>query len=244
MVRRDLKPRLEKITDGNRATVLTSNHNIASRRFLLLLFARYLCFRVFLQCTARMHGRITDDHKLRWLLIQVAPVTLLAESDMFLELTEVAGRASDEYLQNAIGFEKSTIKDLLPQRSTLFCVLDEAQVLTKDSDYFRSDEEPNESRPILCPIVLNWRKYCPNLIISGTGISMQKVETVFGFAVAKEGLHPVTVTEVGGFDDEDGRRAYLEQYFPPGLLDTSEGKEVASRVGYWLRGRFVFNAAV
>jgi hypothetical protein len=49
---------------------------------------------------------------------------------------------------------------------------------------------------------------------------------------------------VGGFDDEGGQRAYLEQYFPPGFLDTPEGKEIVSRVGYWLRGRFVFNAAV
>ena len=73
---------------------------------------------------------------------------------------------------------------------------------------------------------------------------MREVETVIGSVVAKESRSPVTVTEVGGFDDEYGRRAYLGKYFPPGLLDTSEGQEIASRVGYWLRGRFVFNAAV
>jgi len=75
---------------------------------------------------------------------------------------------------------------------------------------------------------------------------MREVETVSdsGSMVAMEYNPPVTVTEIGGFDDEDGRRAYLEQYFPPGFLATSEGKEIASRVGYWLRGRFVFNGAV
>ena len=73
---------------------------------------------------------------------------------------------------------------------------------------------------------------------------MREVETVTVSTVAKQGLRPVTVTEVGGFDDEGGRRAYLKQYFPPGLLDSSVGEEIASRVGYWLRGRFVFNAAV
>jgi len=73
---------------------------------------------------------------------------------------------------------------------------------------------------------------------------MREVETVLGATVAKGRHPPRTVTEVGGSDDEDGRRAYLEQYFPHGLLDTPEGKEIASRVGYWLRGRFVFNAAV
>jgi len=70
---------------------------------------------------------------------------------------------------------------------------------------------------------------------------MREVETVIGSVVAKEGSLPETVTEVGGFD-EVGRRAYLELYFPPGFLNTSEGKQIASRVGYWLRGRFVFNA--
>jgi hypothetical protein len=84
-----------------------------------------------------------------------------------------------------------------------------------------------------------------DLIVSGTGISMRDVWTVIGSVVAKEGGgNRETVTEIGGFDDEGGRRAYLEQYFPPGFLDTPEGKESASRVGYWLGGRFVFHAAV
>ena len=73
---------------------------------------------------------------------------------------------------------------------------------------------------------------------------MQETEVVIGSVVAKEGGGTETVTEIGGFDDEKGWQAYLEQYLPPGFLDTCEGEEIASRVGYWLRGRFVFNAAV
>ena len=74
---------------------------------------------------------------------------------------------------------------------------------------------------------------------------MEEVETVLGSVVAKEGGHQEQerVTEIGGFDDEGGQRAYLKRYLLPGFLDTSEGEELASRVGYWLRGRFVFNAA-
>jgi len=239
-----LKPRLKEVTDGNRATVLINNQNIARRRFLLLLYARYVCFRVFLECAALMDGGITENHKLRWLLIQVAPVTLLAVPDIFLVLTQAAGRAPEVYLENAIQDEKSAINHLLPQPPTLFCVLDEAQLLTKNTDNFRSDIHPAMGRPILRPIVVTWDEVLPNLIVSGTGISMREVKTVIGSTVAKETPGPVTVTEVGGFDDEDGRRAYLNRYFPPGFLDTFKGKEVASRVGYWLRGRFVLNAAV
>ena len=237
--------RLDKITTGNRATALETNEGEAFRRFLQLLYARYVCFRVFLECAAAMNGGITEHHKGRWLLIQVAPVTLLAKfakPNIFLAFTRLAGGAPSEYLEEAIVTESLIIERLLPERSTLFCVLDEAQALTKNLDYFRSMTDPAQGRPILDLIVRNWRRILPNLIVSGDGISIREVETLLGARVAKQCSYPVTVTEIGGFDDEDGRRAYLERYLPPGFLDTSEGKEIASRVGYWLRGRFVFNA--
>ncbi len=224
---------LKKIIDGDGATALEWNQNVdirRSRRFLLLLYARYVCFRVFLQCAAQMDGGITKNHKGRWLLIQLAPATLLAQSDIFVTFTRMAETASGEYLNQAIYKESATVQDLLPPCTGLFCVLDEAQALTKNLDCL--------------PIILKWRWKSLNLIISGTGIPMREVETDTRSMVAKEGGGPIMVTEISGFDDEDGRRAYLKQYFPPGFLDTSEGEEIASRVGYWLRGRFVFNAAV
>ena len=238
---RDLDPQLYKITDENRDEALSRNENAATHRSLLLLYARYFCFRVYLQCADEMDGGITENHKGRWLLIQVAPVKLLVLSDIFIEVSRLAGGASFEYLEKAIRLESYTIHKLIPQ-PTLFCVLDEAQVLTKDLDHFRSKANPVQRRPILRPIVLKWGNVVENLIVSGTGISMREMEPVLGSAVGKHGRTTVTVTEIGGFDDEDGRRAYLERYFPPGFLDTSKGKEIVSRVGYWLRGRFVFNA--
>jgi len=242
LVLQELERRLDKITDGSRATALETNEGEAFRRFLQLLYARYVCFRVFLESAAAMNGGITENHKGRWLLIQVAPVTLLEKADIFLAFTRLAAGAPSEYLEEAIQTESLIIERLLPERSTLFCVLDEAQALTKNLDYFRSMTDPAQGRPILDLIVRNWRRILPNLIVSGDGISIREVETLLGARVAKQCSYPVTVTEIGGFDEEDGRRAYLERYFPPGFLDTSEGKEITSRVGYWLRGRFVFNA--
>ena len=236
---------LEKITDGD-ATALGRNEEVALRRSQLLLYARYVFFRVFLQCAAGMNGGITEDHKRRWLLVQLAPTILppiLTEKpDIFIIFTRLAGRASSEYLERSIYHESLIIRDLLPRNSTLFCVLDEAQTLTTGLDYFRS-KPPTKARPFLRPIVAAWSRQLPNLIVSGTGISMQEVADVIGSLVAKEG-GTETVTEIGAFDNENSQRAYLERYLPPGYLDTSEGKVIASRVGYWLRGRFVFNAAV
>ena len=233
---------LARITDENRETAPSANLEVASRRSLLLLYARYICFRVFLQCAAAMRGGITEDHKGRWLLIQVAPLTLFAQ-DIFLSFTKLLGRASKGYLETAIEVESLVIERLLAPPSTLFCVLDEAQIpANKFSDCFLSDTEPGQGQPILREIVRTWRLRLPNLIVTGTGVSIQGAETVISSAVATEGTHGPLVTETGGFDDGVGQRAYLERYLPPGFLDTPLGKEIESRAGYWLRGRFVFNA--
>ena len=234
---------LKTTTDGDPDTALEKNQRVVDRHFAILLYVRYVCFRVFLECAAAMNGGITENHKGRWLLVQLAPVTLLAESDIFFAFTQLlAGSATYQYLASATSIEEDTIRKLLPQESILFCVLDEAQALTKNllpQDPLRIG---SKGPPILRQIVQEW--IVPNLIVSGTGISMQEVDAFIGSAVAKQGGYPETTVEIGGFDDEDGRRAYLERYFPPGFLGTSEGKELASRVGYWLHGRFVFNAAV
>ena len=235
---------LLRLTDENHDTALRNNRLVASRHFQLLLYVRYVCFRVFLECAATTNGGITENHKRRWLLIQLAPETLLKEPDIFLALTHFAGGASLDYLIEATHRECYKIADLLPQEDSIFCVLDDAQVLTKNTDYFRCYEDPARAEPILYPIVHQWASETAGLIVSGTDISMREVVTFRGRAVAKEGGYPEIVTGLGGFDEEDGRRAYLEKYFPPGFLDTSEGEEVASRVGLWLRGRFVVNAAV
>ena len=235
-------PRLHSITDGNGDTTLKKNQEAARHRSLLLLYARYVCFRVFLNRAAAMRGGITANHKLSWLLIQVAPGTLLKRSDIFLECTVLAGGASDNYLEDAILREKLWIKEYLPQLPTLFCVLDEAQILSNDSTYFRSDEK-QQPRPILREILRSWSWKLPDMIVSGTRIPMQGIEEAIGSVVAKEDDREM-VTDLGGFDDEGDQLAYLQRYFPPGFLDSSLGEGLTSRAGYWLRGRFVFSAAV
>lgn len=243
LVLADLKMRLKKIEDGD-DTKLQRNQELAHRRSRLLLYGRYVCFRAFLECAAARDGEITESHRERWLLIQLAPLKLLRK-DIFRAFTREIGRASSEYLDGAIQEESNEIKNLLGPL-TLFYVLDEAQALIKDLDYFRSDTDSAKCRPILSPIIKDWGSRDQNLIVSGTGLSMLEVQSVVGSAVAKDGSgnEAKTLTEVGGFDNEGDQQAYLEQYLPPGFLDTSTGKEIRPRVGYWLRGRFVFNAAL
>ena len=53
---------------------MDENEKVASRRFRLLLYARYVCLRVFLESATAKDG-IMANHKGSWLLIQVAPET-------------------------------------------------------------------------------------------------------------------------------------------------------------------------
>jgi hypothetical protein len=189
---------------------------VARRRFLLLLYARLVCFRVFLQCAKATEGGITEDHKVRWLLIQVAPETLLRKTDIFLACTRLAGMASTDYFGCAIQKESNLIEQLIPQQPTLFCVLDKAQALIEDKGYFQYDTRSEEGGPVLRPILRSWGSILPNLIVSGTRLPMQEVDSVVGSMVAKEGDsgRVKAETDVGGFDNEVSQRAYLDQYFP------------------------------
>jgi hypothetical protein len=94
---------------------------------------------------------------------------------------------------------------------------------------------------------MEWTRILPSLIISGTGISMQDVEVVYGSAVAKEDGRPPseTITDIGAFDCMEDQHDYLEKYLPPGVLDTGGGgKALASRVAHWLHGRCVSNTCI
>jgi hypothetical protein len=237
--------RLMPITDQNHTTATAANRNAAERQFLLLLYGHILFLRIFLQEAFTMPDGITEDHKGCWLLIQVMPKTLLARfDDPFATFTEQLAGASAEYLRRAIKEDLAIVKGLLGSEA-LFCVLDEAQIPTEGFMYcFLSDSTPAEPRPILREIIRTWSDYFPNLIVSGTGVSMQTMQAVLGSSVAKEGQEAIMITNLGAFDNEQAQKAYLEYYLPPKFLETDSGKVLATRVAYWLHGRCVCNACI
>jgi hypothetical protein len=141
--------------------------------------------------------------------------------------------APDGYLSTQITMENDTINTLLNSQK-LFCVLDEAQVPTElASKCFRSRQNPGEDSPILSELIVAWKESFPDLIVSGTGISMENIEPVLGSKVAKEGSRALTFTDLGVYDSGEGQLAYMKQYLPSEILDT----KLALRAAYWLHGR-------
>jgi len=231
-----LSTRLAPLPNGNWSAALQANRAVASRRFHGILYVRLKIFCIFLKYASSRPGGIRDEHKSRWLLLQIAPTTFL-KSDPFEMLSQNLYDVPDNYLFANILMEKNTITTLLNGQE-LFCVLDEAQVPTKlASECFRSGNEPYEARPILRELMMAWKGSFPGLIISGTGISMDKIGAVFSSAIAKEGGEPLTFTDLGVFDSGEGQREYMEQYLPSKFLDSDSGTALASRAAYWLHGR-------
>ena len=160
---------------------------VANRRFMQLLYARLLIFSEFLQIASEQPGGITDKHKGRWLLLQVAPETL-AGSDIFIEIYIASNAAKFTDLQAHCHDLLVKIERLINCRPV--CVIDEAQIpLRSLHGWFRSSEDQPRSLRI---------------IVSGTGVSMRALEKVRTSTVAKEGgIKPRTILDLGAFDVEE-----------------------------------------
>jgi hypothetical protein len=208
--------------------------DLAERRAAQLLYARLLIFYEFLQIASKQ-----PSGRKQWLLLQVAPKTLVG-SDIFLQIYSAANLAKFDDLRAQCGDLLDKIKLIISCRP--FCVLDEAQAALRVLPNWFRGADGLLNRSVLRPIVVSWSRSTATLrmIISGTGVSIRELDEVFTSAVAKEPQPPEMVVNIGSFDNEETQTAYLRLYLPTGLLDTTIGKALASRVVFWLHGRFVW----
>jgi hypothetical protein len=228
--------RLIRLDENNLSEALNTNRDVAIRRFHLLFYVRVLTFRIFLECAAAMPGGISDIHKGKWLLLQLAPWTLV-QGDIFIGEIRILGGTSDEFLIEHIQNELQSIEHFIGSRR-LFCVLDEAQITTDQFfEYFSSNNETITPQSILPQIIGAWLSRVSGLIVSGTRVSNQQPP---GSLVAKDSDTELSfVTDIGAFDNPEKQRRYLEQYFPPDFLDSEEGNSVVARIGCCLHGRYI-----
>jgi len=233
---RDME-RLTPVTDVSQKEqkkVEAQNRDFVARRVLLILYIRMFVFRIYLEC-AKASGQIKDEHKGWWLLLQLAPPLFLGDDVFTSQFRKLKG-ADRDTLDSLIQTESESIKMLL-RGAPIFCVLDEAQIPSNQfKDHFLSGQDSKTKRPILGQIIQDWVEWCPDLIVSGTGLSMREIDAVLSSVGEKTtGKEPELVTDVGAFDTAESQRAYLWRYLPPDFLDPL----LASRIEYWLRGRYL-----
>jgi len=231
---------LESIVDSlenpnNLVTIRSENdrlHNkqVASHRLRAVVYSRLYVFRLFLECAKTQPGGIIEEHKRIWLWMQVIPKAIFGW-DVFMDLSLTAGDITTN-LQPAILRMLEGIGVLMGASTVIHAALDETQQLTdKYEEYFRSEQDLQQKRPILSVFLPVLTSSLP-LIISGTGLSMQKLDEIYKSAVAK-GKKPSVFTEVGSFETQEDQLMYLNRYLPKDFLSP----ELAGRIGYWLHGR-------
>ncbi|KAK6971482.1 hypothetical protein R3P38DRAFT_2670398 [Favolaschia claudopus] len=215
---------------------LEENHNLAERLISRALLARLLVFRVFLKI-AKDIG-ITDEHKRRWLLLQLSP-SLESVPDIFHIL---AAFLDDFDPGRKIAETLADIQELLGLGDDfhLFLVLDEGQVTAHK--FGRAFDPKPGKHPLLLKVVETWEKHFSvglmSWIVAGTDVPNRIFE-------APKHLDLVRWTsDTGSFDDKAVHERYLRRFLPPAYLDTASGKAFLHRAWTWTRGRHRHTASM
>ena len=144
----DLKNSLTTLTPENRLLAERANTGISAHWSRSILYARILVFRISLTYAIKL-GRISESLKHSWLFLQVAPRMCLGDPDIFQHLTlQVVHNIPLMLLALRLGQELDQVRNILGSSMPLFCVLDDAQVLSdKFTGCLVSREEPRQSQP-------------------------------------------------------------------------------------------------
>ncbi|KAJ7113001.1 hypothetical protein C8R44DRAFT_882037 [Mycena epipterygia] len=209
---------------------LQYNHHEAHRHFSQALLARLLIFRMFLDIAKE--GGMTEEHKTRWLLLQLFTRFGLY-FDIFEQLTTEIWRNDDRDTQENISDAIDGIREALGPDLHLFCVLDEGQAAAGGLPA-AFDAEVGK-HPILLKILDTWESYIPqdlgSFVIAGTEIASHLFEG------PKYAGRMRWTSDTGAFDDQSGHEQYLRRFLPPSLLATQPGAEFLRRAWKWMRGR-------
>ncbi|KAJ6486252.1 hypothetical protein C8R47DRAFT_1047888 [Mycena vitilis] len=201
-----------------------------------LLLARLLIFQLFLEI-ANTSG-LTEEHKKRWLMMQLSPELLNPRSDgafgfsALEELPKILAKQDQDYLRENIADALRKIRSLLGKDSPLFFVLDEAQAANKHLSRAFPD-----GKSMLTELVRVWGSHTPHtFIFAGTDIPKFLLNT------ADRGGDFLWCSDTGAFDFE-AQQCYVRRFFPPAYIISPSGTLLISRVSRWLLGRHRWTAS-
>jgi hypothetical protein len=222
---------------------LDHNRMIAHRRFRQVLIAHLFVLRMFLEAARKVcpEGPL-DRYRRHWLFLQLLPRDVVG-NDIFLELTMILNKASDNYLGvKKTTAEKQEVTNLLRDiegitSARLYLVLDEAQIPARLYRGAYRSADTSKERPILREILSAWDQL-GYTIVAGTGLSVKEVKELVDSTVAKLVVRWRTCTKTGAFDSPEAQSSYISRYLPPHLLQNDHGR-LLDRCWSWLRGRYV-----
>ncbi|KAF9068497.1 hypothetical protein BDP27DRAFT_815928 [Rhodocollybia butyracea] len=223
----------------------STNHRLATRAFSVVLLARLLVFKLFVDLVAK--GEIQEIHKTRWFLAQTKP--LLFAGSYGRLLSGLSGLSwslvSDSLLADCISQCLEDIVAVFSRKSMdphFFVVLDEANTIAQSTleslvHAFRDIHGPH---PILKEILKTWNSHLRNkpftIVVAGTEIPRMYFED-------EEWDQWQWISATGAFSNIEDQQRYVLKFLPQALVESPSGQHLLHRMWVWLRGRHRFTAA-
>jgi hypothetical protein len=224
------------------------NANSTDRVFTMLIWARIFILKQLMD----QFPPSTDplSARRRWVLLQAMPPhqPFHETEDIFVEILQTLRLGDMDIMQKLI---RSTLLTFLNEKRNLFpddkffIVLDEAQ----DAAKRHVDCFPSVSRPGSVTGSALHEKYrfltglgiFSGIIVSGTGLSKEIVQSSFSSISAKE-QKPIyvskIVTDTGDFLDGTSQESYIRRYITISD-DNASDQRLLYRIQFWLKGRCV-----
>jgi hypothetical protein len=236
---------VDNIFQGERAdaTAALGNEKIAKKCISKVLFARWKVFETFIEVARELNdGYLPDTLKHDWLLFQIFPVVVVDQGrhPLYSFTMDCLKGATTQMLDDLL--DRTGPSKVLPEfaNSTFFYVLDEGQVVGKQSMDTLSDADFQHKRPVLHPIIkafaVPWHPTV-KIIVSGTGFSLELFKTVLTSGIGKVPDKWHVVCGTGDFTNRSKQERYITRYLPPSFLGVPSGIALVTRMFEWLRGR-------
>jgi hypothetical protein len=214
---------------------MQQNSERVSRFFSPILLARLLVFHLFLEIASQFG--LTEDHKKRWLLLQLNPDSLSPLGPLAFglgaleQLPTMLAKEDTTYIREDIADVLRKIRRLLGDHEHLFIVVDEAQVTAK-----KFDKAFATGKPLLTEIMRLWGSHTAkdqSFIYAGTDIPKTLFEGVDG-----EGSDYEWCSGTGAFETAEAQNRYISSFLPLGFSTSPTGSFLITRMSNWLLGRY------
>lgn len=218
--------------------LLEANINFANRLYSEILLARLIVFKLFIEIIHDLGEGLTEDHKRRWLTMQLYPhyVWDLTMGDVFSCLAHYLRSAPLSYIEETLSrtLEETRVlyDNLADTPLHLFIALDKANVSSMMHISAFWDDQGHY--PVLKAILQTWRERMAGMPVSFVTAGSEIPRKFF---TQEEWKSFVWSSNTGAFDDPELQRKYATRFFPKSLTESSVGQELIREMWEWLRGR-------
>jgi len=228
---------LRGLSPDKRAGQNDLNRRIARKELRKILAARIVVFKLFLQLAIKVDGDLLEKHRRVWLLFQSA-LQSLNKTHPFISMTNKCLRNASPEALDILVSRLDDIRDEYFPGSNFILGLDEAQHAARLFPYsFISSSNLDRYRSIIREIAQVFTYLEVDLVVSGTGLSLEDLREALASGVSKEDIF--VFHHLGMFDTWEKLKPFLERYVPASFLRSPGGYRLEKRIREYLLGRWV-----